>query len=100
MTRKKGKQHVFKIYGAKSQRFVHRIEISKISSIAHKNDCKDKKKKRSNVMNCKKPNEKIQRYVIIFLGKVIYVRFYNWDKPLDLVLVMYDLIKLIIEVLF
>ena len=48
----------------------------------------------------KKPNEKIQRYVIIFLGKVIYVRFYNWDKPLDLVLVMYDLIKLIIEVLF
>ena len=45
MTRKKGKQHVFKIYGAKSQRFVHRIEISKISSIAHKNDCKDKKKK-------------------------------------------------------
>ena len=59
-----------------------------------------KKKKWSNVMNCKKPNEKLQRYVIILLGEVIYVHFYNWDKPLDLVLVMYDLIKLIIEVLF
>ena len=91
MTRKKGKQHVFKIYGAKSERFVHRIEISKISGIAHKNDCK-KKKKWSNVMNCKKPNEKLQRYVIILLGEVIYVHFYNWDKPLDLVLVVYDLI--------
>ena len=51
-----------------------------------------KKKKWSNVMNCKKPNEKLQRYVIILLGEVIYVHFYNWDKPLDLVLVVYDLI--------
>ena len=46
----------------------------------------------------KKPNEKFQRYVIIFLWEVIYVHFYNWDSPLDLVLVMYDLIELIIEV--
>ena len=45
----------------------------------------------------KKSNEKLQRYVIIFLWKVIYVHFYNWDRPLDLVLVMYDLIELIIE---
>ena len=51
----------------------------------------------SNDMNCKKPNEKLQSYVIIFLWEVIYVHFYNWDRPLDLVLVVYDLIELIIE---
>ena len=45
----------------------------------------------------KKPNEKLQSYVIIFLWEVIYVHFYNWDRPLDLVLVVYDLIELIIE---
>ena len=49
-------------------------------------------------MNLKKPNEKFQRYVIIFLWEVIYVNFYNWDRPLDLVLVVYDLIELIVEV--
>ena len=46
----------------------------------------------------KKLNEKFQRYVIIFLWEVIYVHFYNWDRSLDLVLVVYDLIELIIEV--
>ena len=45
----------------------------------------------------KKPNEKLQRCVIIFLWEVIYVHFCNWDRSLDLVLVMYDLIELIIE---
>ena len=45
----------------------------------------------------KKPNEKFQRYVIIFLWEVIYIHFYNWDRPLDLVLVVYNLIELIIE---
>ena len=45
----------------------------------------------------KKPNEKLQRYAIIFLWEVIYVHFHNWDRPLDLVLVVYDLIELIIE---
>ena len=44
-----------------------------------------------------KSNEKLQRYVIIFLWEVIYAHFYNWDRPLDLVLVVYDLIELIIE---
>ena len=44
-----------------------------------------------------KPNEKLLRFVIIFLWEVIYVHFYNWDKPLDLVPVVYDLIELIIE---
>ena len=46
----------------------------------------------------KKSNEKLQRYVIIFLWEVRYIHFYNWDRPLNLVLVVYDLIELIIEV--
>ena len=45
----------------------------------------------------KKPNEKVQRYVIIFLWEVIYVHFYNWDRHLDLVPIVYDLIELIIK---
>ena len=48
-------------------------------------------------MNCKKSNEKFQRYIFIFLWEVIYVHFYNRDRPLNLVLVVYDLIELIIE---
>ena len=44
-----------------------------------------------------KPNEKLLRFVIIFVWEVTYVHFYNWDKPLDLVPVLYDLIELIIE---
>ena len=47
----------------------------------------------------KKPNEKFLIFVIIFLWEVIYVHFYNWNRPLDLVLVVYDLIELIIETL-
>ena len=45
-----------------------------------------------------KPNEKFLRFIIIFLWEVIYTHFYNWDSPLDLVPVVYDLIELIIEV--
>ena len=52
------------------------------------------------VMSWKKPKVKFQRIVIIFLWEVIYVHFYNWDRPLDLILVVYDLIELIIEVSF
>ena len=37
------------------------------------------------------------RSVIIFLWEVIYVHIYNWDRSLDLVLVVYDMIELIIE---
>ena len=44
-----------------------------------------------------KPNEKFLSFVIILLWEVIYAHFYNWDSPLDLVLVVYDLIELIIE---
>ena len=46
----------------------------------------------------KKPNEKALKICHRFLWEVIYVHFYNWDRPLELVLVVYDLIKLIIEV--
>ena len=45
-----------------------------------------------------KPNEKLLSFVIILLWEVIYAYFYNWDSPLDWVLVVYDLIELIIEV--
>ena len=44
-----------------------------------------------------KPNKKLLSFVIILLWEVIYVRFYNWDRPLDLVPVVYDLIELIIK---
>ena len=36
-------------------------------------------------------------FVIILLWEVIYAHFYNWDKPLDLVPIVCDLIELIIE---
>ena len=44
-----------------------------------------------------KPNEKLLSFVIILLWEVIYAHFYNWDRPLDLVPFVYDLIELIIE---
>ena len=44
-----------------------------------------------------KPNKKLLCFVIILLWEVIYAHFYNWDCPLDLVPVVYDLIELIIE---
>ena len=34
------------------------------------------------------------------MWEIIYVHFYNWDKSLDLVSVVYDLIELIIETSF
>ena len=44
-----------------------------------------------------KPNEKLLSFVIILLWEVIYGHFYNWDRLLDFVSVVYDLIELIIE---
>ena len=44
-----------------------------------------------------KPNEKLLRFVIIFLWEVIYAHFYNWDSPLDWVPIVYDLMELIIK---
>ena len=83
------------VWCPKSQRLVHQIEISQILGIDFKMRCFDSKL--SNVMNCKEAKWKVSLYVIIFLWEVIYVHFYNWDRPLDLVLVVYDLIELIIE---
>ena len=49
-------------------------------------------------MNYAEAKWKAFKFVIIFLWEVIYAHFYNWDKLLDFVLVVYDLIELIIEV--
>ena len=38
-----------------------------------------------------KPHEKLLNFVIILLWEVIYVHFYNWDRSLDWVLVVYEL---------
>ena len=82
-------------YTPKAKGLFIKLKYLKISSIDLKKRCKDKKW--SNVINCKKPNEKFQRYVIIFLWEIIYVHFYDWDRSLDLVLFVYDLIELIIK---
>ena len=79
----------------KSQRLTLKIEISKISSIDLKMRCTILKW--SKVMSWLKPKEILQNYVVIFLWEVIFVHFYNWDRPLDRVLVVYHLIELIIE---
>ena len=94
MTRRKGKRHILKMYGVKSQRLTHQIEISKISAIDLKKRCKDQndQKKRSQMKN-------FYFNVIKFMWEVIYVYFYNSDKSLYLVLVMYDLVELIIKIL-
>ena len=83
------------VWCSKSQRLTVNVEISKISSIDLKRDVKMKNDLMLWIV--KKANEKLQRYIIIFLWEVIYIHFYNWDGPLDLVLVVYDLIELIIE---
>ena len=45
-----------------------------------------------------KPNEKFSiKYKHFGGGGVIYVHFYKWDRSLDFVLVVYNLIELIIE---
>ena len=83
------------VWCPKSQRFSHQIEISKILGIDLKKRCKDKKW--SNVMNCKEAKWKASKIYNHFLVGGHIVHFYNWDRPLDLVLVVYDFIKLIIE---
>ena len=91
-----------KIYDTqKAKGLFIKLKYQKFQASISKRDVKIK----NDQMLCtvKKPNEKFQRYVIIFLCEVIYVYFYNWDKPLDLdrpidlVLVVYNLIELIIE---
>ena len=53
--------------------------------------------KGSNVMIYAKVKWKLLSFVFILLWEVIYVHFYDWDRPLDFVPVVYDLIELIIE---
>ena len=62
-------------------------------------------KKKKNVLSkndqmswiMQKPNEKLLNFVIILLWEVIYAHFYNWDRLLNFVSVVYNLIELIIE---
>ena len=42
-------------------------------------------------------NENLLNFLIILLWEVIYAYFYNRDRLLDFVSVVYDLIELIIE---
>ena len=70
------------------------LKYQKFQAPISKWDVLSKKDKMSWFMQ--KPNEKLLSCVIT-LWEVIYVYFYNWDRPLDLVLVVYDLIELIIE---
>ena len=83
------------VWCPKSQRLVHQVEISKISGIDLKMRCIDSKW--SNVMNCKEAKWKASSYVIIFYGRSYMFHFYNWNRSLNIVLVVYDLIELIIE---
>ena len=79
----------------KKSKAVHQIEISKILGI----DLKKRYKDHNDQMICivKEPNEKASKLCYQVLWEVIYAYFYNWDRSLDLVLIVYDLIELIIE---
>ena len=64
------------MYGAqKAKGLLTKMKYQKFQESISKRDVKIK----SDQMLCivKKPNENIQRYVIIFLWEVIYVHFYN-----------------------
>ena len=70
------------------------LKYQKFQALISKRDVLSKKDQMSWFKQ--KPNEKLLSCVII-LWEVIYVHFYNWDRPLDLVSVVYDLIELIIK---
>ena len=72
------------------------LKYQKFQAPISKRDVLSKKDQMSWIMQ--KPNEKFLNFVIILLWEVIYAHFYNWDRLLDFVLVVYDLIELIIEV--
>ena len=71
------------------------LKYQKFQALISKRDVSSKKDQM--LWFLQKPNEKLLSFVIILLWEVIYVHFYNWDRPLDLVTVVYDLIELIIE---
>ena len=86
-----------KMYGAQKAKSLHsKLKYQKIQALITKWDVLFLNDQMLWIV--KKPNEKLQRYVITSLWEVIYVHFYNWDRPLDLVLILYDLIELIIEI--
>ena len=86
-------QNCVKMYGAKAKGLLVK-EISKVNGIvSQKIEFIDQKHKKW------RPNEKLSIKCKHFSGGgVIYVHFYKWDRSLDFVLVVYDLIELIIEV--
>ena len=71
------------------------LKYQKFQALISKRDVLSKKDKMLWFMQ--KPNEKLLSFVIIHLWEVIYTHFYNWDRLLDFVSVVYDLIKLIIK---
>ena len=71
------------------------LKYQKFQAPISKWDVLSKKDQLSWIMQ--KPNEKLLKFVIILLWGVIYAHFYNWDRLLDFVSVVYDLIELIIE---
>ena len=79
-----------------SQRLTLHVKIWKISSTDLKKRCIIQKG--SIVMIYVEAKWKTSKFCNHSLVGVIYVHFYNWDWPLDFVSVVYDLIKLIIEV--
>ena len=79
------------MYGAKTKGLFIK-EISKVHGIPKNLSCIDQKHEKW------KPNEKFSiKYKHFGGGGVIYVHFYKWDRSLDFVLVVYNLIELIIE---
>ena len=73
------------------------LKYQKFQAPISKGDVLSKKKKGSNVMNYARAKWKASKFVIILLWEVIYAHFYNWDRPFNLVPVVYDLTELIIE---
>ena len=71
------------------------LKYQKFQALISKWDVLSKKDQMTWIMQ--KPNERLLNFVIILLWEVIYAHFYNWDRPLDFVSVVYDLIELIIE---
>ena len=84
------------VWCSKSQRLTINVEISKISSTNLRKRCIIQRG--SNFMIYEEAKWKLLSFVIILLWEVIYVHFYYWDRPLDFVPVVYDLIELIIEI--
>ena len=96
MTRKKGKRLLIEMCGVqKARRLFSILKYHKFQAPISKWDVLLKNDQM--LWFVKKPNEKLLIFVIIFLWEVIYVHIYNWDRPLDLVPVVYDLTELIIK---